>query len=148
MQHRVPVGERGVFGVVFAAGLNAGNAGVIDENIQRAVVGGDGLQRRFPVALLAHVQRQIAGVCADFGGNALAAGVVDIAQINKRAFRGESAGDGLADTTGSTGDEGGFSGKSCHDDYSGWNERRHYTPPFPLAMIDAAATPRLESPYS
>ena len=115
---------------MFVAGFNAGDAGVIDENVQRAPVSGDGLQRRVPVALLAHVQRQIAGVRADFCGDALAVGVVDVAQINKRAFGSESAGDGLADTTGSTGDEGGFSGKSCHDDYSGWNEGRHYTPPF------------------
>src|SRR5690606_6717389 len=104
---RAPGLQRGVLRVVrHGLALEPGDAGIVDDDVQPAVGAQDRLRGIAPCLLVAHVQahgaRRIAKRRRDDGG----AGLVDVGDVDRRAFGRERPGDRLADSTRGAGDEG------------------------------------------
>ncbi|CFN56300.1 Uncharacterised protein [Bordetella pertussis] len=97
--------------------VQAGAAGVVDQDVQRPMLGLGQLHRLPHAVLVGHVQaretRTRAG-CGQLRGQRLAALGIDIAQQHARALGAEAARHGRADTDGRAGDEGVAPRKSSH----------------------------------
>ncbi len=106
LEHGVPIG----FGVVHDGGA-ADDAGVVDEDVEAAAVGDDLRDERGGGFLVEG--REIARIGGEpgaerfhFGGDVR--GIADAYARDVRAFAGEGQGDGLADATARTRDDGYF----------------------------------------
>lgn len=109
LMHRAPGTQADIFRVVHQiAAFEAGDASVVDDNIQRTVISDDGIGRCIPVGFFADVEVEVLCLRAEFCCDSCAEFVVDVGQVDKGTFIDESAGDGFADAAGCAGDKGDF----------------------------------------
>ena len=98
--------------------LDDADAGIVHEHVEAAEAVDDCRDRGLPIGFLGDVEgdeHRLRAACRELGRERLAALLVDIGERDRRAFRRERAGAGLADALRSTGDErDAASQSSCH----------------------------------
>lgn len=87
-------------------GLAAEDGGVVDENVEAAVVGDGAVDKALDVGLVADVAADEGGVGAQGSGEGLPHGGVDVGDHDAGAVPDEEAHDGLADAAAAAGHDG------------------------------------------
>ncbi len=96
----------------FEQGLADIDAGVVDQNVRRGGVAGDGLGEAGDLGFIGHVRRECPGTDAEFaraGGGLLEAREIAGHQDDIGASAGQGEGDFAAEAAAGAGDQGGFS---------------------------------------
>ncbi len=94
--HPVPLG----FGDLVGESGRTGDAGIVDQHVQAAELGGSGVDGALHRRLVADVHVPVAGARAagpERGGDGFALGVVQVEQGDRAAFIGQAFGAGAAD---------------------------------------------------
>ena len=113
--HRVPFGERDIFGIVRPAALaKAGDPGIVDENIEPPMHREHRSKRRFPLRLVADIQRVEMVLGSERFGKRLPIDGIDIGHPHGRTFVGERFGNARANAACGSGDERDLVGHAVH----------------------------------
>src|SRR5271168_2834771 len=108
-QYGVPILECGVFRVVGnERALEAGNAGVVHQNVELAVILEDGIDDGNPLGLLPNIEVAISGRGTEGIGEVGSLGVLQITEDDESALCHKSAGDSLTNARSRSGDESNF----------------------------------------
>src|SRR5277367_7140849 len=105
-QDGVPIRKCGVFGIVGnGRALEAGNAGVVDEDVELAMILEDGIDDGDPPGLLPNIEVAIFSGGTEGLGEVAYLRSLQITEDDERALCHKSAGDSFTDARSSSGDE-------------------------------------------
>ncbi len=113
--YRAPILQRCMFGVVHgSACLETGNAGIVHQHIELAMLRYHRVDHMLPLSLVAHIEARHCRAWAEPRGQAGGSGGIDVGNPNLRAFNNEGFGNGSTNASRRTCYQGDLTVKTCH----------------------------------